>query len=366
MPSASALRKSGPTGWPEPLHAMWRRLTAGPAPAHAPVTLQLALQGGGAHGAFTWGVLDRLLRDPSLSFDAISGSSAGAMNAVVMAAGWQQGGRSGARQALDRFWTTVGEQLPAELAELLGLSMPGGTSMGALMRQMLSTLTPQQVNPLDHNPLRDILVDQIDFDGLRRGSPFALYIAATQVRTGRLRLFREHELTVDHLLASACLPTLHHTISIDGEAYWDGGLSANPALFPLIREGHSPDVLMVLLTPPEDEVAIDSRRDIDVRLTSLAFSTHLMRELQMIDLLQRQARHVRWPSRQERLLRDLRLHWIDVRDAEPLREHETKLLAYGPFLQQLRELGEAHAHRWLQQHRGALGQRGTFDLSALG
>ena len=361
-----AMLKSAPEGWPQPLHTMWRRLTSRTQPSPERVTLQLALQGGGAHGAFTWGVLDRLLRENSLSFDAISGSSAGAMNAVVMAWGWQQGGRSGARQALDRFWGAVGEQLPAELAELMGLEMPGGASMGAVMRQMLSGLTPQQVNPLDHNPLRDILSEQIDFAALQRGSPFALYIAATQVRTGQLKLFREHELTVDHLLASACLPTLHHTITVDGEAYWDGGLSANPAIFPLIREGHSADVLMVLLTPPEDSVALSNRRDIDVRLSSLAFSTHLMRELQMIELMQRQARQARWPSRQERLLRDLRLHWIDVRDAEPLREHDTKLLAYGPFLQQLRELGEQHAHRWLQQHRGDLGRHSTFELGVMG
>jgi len=352
-----------------PLREAWQRLRPKrptlPPTLGGPRRLQLALQGGGAHGAFTWGVLDRLLRDSHIEFEAISGSSAGAMNAAVLASGWQSGGRKGARRALDRFWGTVGEQMPESVARLMGLELPTGSSVGRLMQNWIKQLTPQQLNPMDHNPLRDILVEQIDFERLRRASPCRLHIAATQVRTGRLRLFREHELTVDHLLASACLPTLHHTIVIDGEAYWDGAFSANPALFPLIAEGHARDVLMVLLSPPESGVVLDTREAIDQKLSALAFSTHLMRELDMIERLQRQAQRTWWPSPLERRLRDLRLHWIDVSEVEALRAHDTKLLACTPFLEELRELGEQCASKWLRQHRYNVGARASFDFSLL-
>ena len=351
--------------WPQAVPTALQRLRTAFTPQARPTPVQLALQGGGAHGAFTWGVLDHLLRDQHLSIDGVSGSSAGAMNAVVMAEGWRRGGRAGARKALKDFWSAVGEQIPASMASVLGLEMAGGATVATMMRDLLANLSPQQLNPLDHNPLRDILLEQVDFEALRRDCPFALYIAATHVRTGRLRLFREHELTVDHLLASACLPTLHHTVIIDGEAYWDGGLAANPALFPLIANGHSPDVLMVLLSAPDPELTLDNRREIDQRLTGLAFCTHLMRELEMIELLKRRAHRAWWPSRQERQLRDLRLHWIDVREIDALRAHDTKLLAYTPFLQELRELGRQCARRWHQEHRDSLGRHGSFEMSVL-
>jgi NTE family protein len=218
---------------------------------------------------------------------------------------------------------------------------------------------------MDHNPLRDILVEQIDFEALREHAPFRLHIAATQVRTGRLKLFRERELTVDHLLASACLPTLHHTVMIDGEAYWDGAFSANPALFPLIEHGHSRDLLLVLLNPPDSAVAIDSRTAIDNKLSSLAFSTHLMRELDMIERLQARSQRAWFPSPMERRLRDLRLHWIDVCEVDALRHHDTKLLACTPFLLELKELGDACAAKWLRQHRQNVGRQASFDHRVL-
>lgn len=351
------------------LREVWQRLRptppAWPAAWGGSRVLQLALQGGGAHGAFTWGVLDRLLRDSSIEFEAISGSSAGAMNAAVMASGWQRGGRKGARRALDQFWGAVGEQMPESVARLMGLELPMGASVSRLMQHWIKQLTPQMLNPLDHNPLRDILLEQVDFEDLRKHPPFRLHIAATQVRTGRLKLFREHELTVDHLLASACLPTLHHTVVIDGEAYWDGAFSANPALFPLIEKGQSTDLLLVLLNPPDTAVTLDNRQAIDHKLSSLAFSTHLMRELDMIERLQRQARRAWWPSPMERRLRELRLHWIDVSKVDALRGHDTKLLACTPFLEELRDLGDACASKWLRQHRHSVGARSSFHQQLL-
>ena len=335
---------------------------AAPASSPRPLHMQLALQGGGAHGAFTWGVLDRLLEERWLSFDGISGSSAGAMNAVAMAAGWLNGGRDGAREALDRFWGEIGEQMPRLMTQVSGMELGGAAALMGWLKQWTSQMTPSQLNPMGIDPLREIVSKQIDFERLREASPFQLHIAATHVRSGRLHLFRERELTAEHVLASACLPTLHHTVMIDGEAYWDGGFSANPALFPLIKGSAPRDLLMVLLTPPTPELCLDTRQDIDQHIAGLAFSTHLLRELEMIRMLRRRAKAALWPTRQERMLRELRLHWIDISSVDLLRNQETKLWACTPFLEELKEQGRAHAEFWLMQHRDDLGQRPTFDL----
>lgn len=354
--------------WAGAIGEVWakasRRETDAQAPSavRQPLNMQLALQGGGAHGAFTWGVLDRLLEERWLGFEGISGSSAGAMNAVVMASGWLAGGREGAREALDRLWGEVGEQMPRLMTEVAGMELGGASAMMSWLKQWTSQLTPSQLNPLGLDPLGEIVRAQIDFEGLREASPFQLYIAATHVRSGRLRLFRERELTADHVLASACLPTLHHTVMIDGEAYWDGGFSANPALFPLIKANAPRDLLMVLLTPPTPELSLDTRQDIDQHVAGLAFSTHLLRELEMIRMLRRRAKAALWPTRQERMLRELRLHWIDISSVDMLRSQETKLWACTPFLEELKGLGRAHAEYWLMQHRDDLGHRPTFDL----
>lgn len=216
-----------------------------------PPRLNMALQGGGAHGAFTWGVLDALLEDEGIRFEGISGSSAGAMNAVVLANGWLEGGRDGARQALKDFWTAVGRQLPPALV-VQGQSEAIDLSPGAkLLAHWAGYFSPSQLNPFDLNPLRVLLESQVDFEALRAASPFKLFIGATQASTGKLRVFREHELTVDMLLASACLPKIHHAAEIDGEAWWDGEYSANPAVFPLFYEWDARDVLLVLPGPAE-------------------------------------------------------------------------------------------------------------------
>lgn len=211
-----------------------------------PLPLNLALQGGGAHGAFTWGVLDALLEDGRFKFDGISGTSAGAMNALCVGHGLMTGGNDGARLALNDFWTTIGQQSP--------FSPPPEASAGMapalkLMLQWTDYLSPEQLNPLDLNPLRDLLTEKFDFARLRRDCPVKLFIAATHANSGKLRVFRNAELSVDTLLASACLPTIHRTVMIDGEPYWDGGYSANPAVFPLLYQCEAQDILLVLLTP---------------------------------------------------------------------------------------------------------------------
>jgi NTE family protein len=233
-----------------------------------PQVLNVALQGGGSHGAFTWGVLDRLLEDERIHIDGISGASAGAMNAAVLAYGLTTGGRQGARRALVDFWTSVAAKVPSPLAESLVF--------------LARFLSPAQSNPLNLNPLRDILEAQVDFKRLRAGSAARLFIAATNVRTGMPRLFRTHEVTADVVLASACLPWIHRTVEIDGEAYWDGGLSANPPVRPLLYECKARDIVLVLLQPARKPSLPRTADEIWSRLTEMGFSSALHAELEGI------------------------------------------------------------------------------------
>src|SRR5450830_1026228 len=182
--------------------------------------LNLALQGGGAHGAFTWGVLDALLEEPSIDFEALSGSSAGAVNAVVMTQGWIQGGRAGARVALSNFWLEVGQQIPWPMVTQGQGDTMSLTPATRVLAQWMGLFSPAHLNPLGLNPLRDLLDKHLDFESIRSSSPFRLYVGATHVNTGKLHLFREHELQLDMVLASACLPRIHHTVAINGEQYW--------------------------------------------------------------------------------------------------------------------------------------------------
>ncbi|MDN0073476.1 patatin-like phospholipase family protein [Crenobacter sp. SG2303] len=302
--------------------------------------VSLALQGGGAHGAFTWGVLDHLLEDGRVEFDGVSGTSAGAMNAVLLADGLQRGGRDGAREALARFWLAVSASLPFDLA--FGWDAESVTLAPALklMRQWSHYFSPYQLNPFDHNPLRDIVVEQIDFERLRVQSPVRLFIAATQANSGKLRLFRHHELTAEALLASACLPTLHHAVEIDGEPYWDGAYAANPAVFPLFYECRSDDIMLVLLTPLQHENTPRSAQEIRDRALEIAFSSSFLHEMRAFARLQAFARRQVLPiGRLERRLARSKFHVVDAQDFMRRLASETKLVAHLPFLESLRDLG---------------------------
>jgi NTE family protein len=338
--------------------ALLKRLTR-PSPAK----LNLALQGGGAHGAFTWGVLDALLEDPSIKFEGLSGSSAGAMNAVVLADGWMKGGREGARQGLTDFWTEVGRQMPwATMTRGEGdeISL---SPVSKMLTNWAGYFSPAQLNPFALNPLRDLLTRQVDFARLRESSPFKLFVGATEVSTGKLRVFREYELTVDMLLASACLPKIHHAVEIDGEPYWDGGYSANPAVFPLFYDCDSRDVLLVLLSPFRREGTPHTVEEIEARIVELAFSANFMREMRMFA----QATEFASPTfmtwgRLERRLQKMRFHMVDSSQLVSLQRSETKLLAHGPFLEMLCEQGRERAANWLGAHAGAIGHRATVEL----
>ena len=325
--------------------------------------LNLALQGGGAHGAFTWGVLDALLADPRIRFEGLSGSSAGAMNAVVLADGWAKGGREGARAGLDAFWGAIGRQIPAAMVTQAAGDAISLSPASKLMAQWAGHFSPSQLNPFELNPLRDLLARQIDFERLRAASPFKLFIGTTHANSGKLRVFREHDLSVDVLLASACLPRIHHAVEIDGEPYWDGGYSANPAVFPLFYDCAARDVLLVLLAPLRREGTPRSVDEIEARILELGFGANFMREMRMFALATAFASTSFLPfGRLERRLRQMRFHMIDSSGVPELQRTETQVLAHGPFLERLRDAGRERAATWVATHAGDVGRRPTLDL----
>ena len=332
-------------------------------------SLSLALQGGGAHGAYTWGVLDRLL-EAGIRIDGISGTSAGAMNAVALAHGWTAGGADGARAALADFWQAVGDSVPfhVELLNSLNSTTDGAlpTPMNVMMGFM-RLFSPYQLNPFELNPLRDVVRAQFDFERLRRDCPLKLFIAATTVRTGKVRLFHTAELSEAALLASACLPTLHHAVEIDGEHYWDGGFTANPAIYPLLYECTAPDILMVLLNPLQRDDAPRSAEDISARSMELSFSTTFLREMRMIaHARQYIAETAGWMplGRLERKLVGQRFHLIEARELAEAGS-ASKLNAASGFLTELHTLGRSRADEWLRKQYRHVGRKETVDVARL-
>ena len=328
---------------------------------HRPTPITLALQGGGAHGAFTWGVLDRLLEDGRFPISAISGTSAGAVNAVALASGLLDAGNDGARAALARMWQAMSGRVQFDPFLLGSADKPSMVPAARAWMQWARLWSPQQLNPLGLNPLRDVLVEQIDFERLRAQSKVRLFIAATHANSGRLRLFGNAELSADAVLASACLPTLQPSVMIDGEPYWDGGYSANPALFPLVRSGVA-DLLIVWLSPLAYDRAPVSAQDIRERALEFAFNATFLREAHMLADLCAGARSSGWPF--GRLAR-LRMHLIDAHDALGALAQETKLITHGPFLHSLRDRGRERATLWLEGAARRVGKASSVDLAAM-
>jgi NTE family protein len=334
--------------------------------------ITLALQGGGSHGAFTWGVLDRLLEDERIEMEGISGASAGAMNAVVLAHGLTVGGRDGARQALKDFWTGIASKAPfSSLPDYLQApaNLAAQSDLPPAYKALLPLLrffSPYQLNPLDINPLRDVLAKQIDFERLREQCPVKLFIATTQVSTGTLKLFRNKQLTLEVLLASACLPALHHAVEIDGEAYWDGGLAANPPLFPLLHKCRARDVMVVLLHPQPRRQLPTTADDIWYRLSEMSFSSTFFTELQGVLLAQREARRG-WFSfgRLEKRLRHLNMHVIESQELMSQLSSYSKLNAHPAFINGLHDEGRLRAETWLEKNFEQLGVRSSFSLARL-
>lgn len=330
------------------------------------VLIDLALQGGGSHGAFTWGVLDRLMDEPRLRIDAISGTSAGAMNAVVLAGGFAADGPAGAKSALNAFWRRVADAAQFSLVRRSPLDVLLGrwtldTSPFYLAFDLASRVfSPYDLNYAGANPLRRILAESVDFAQLA-GSPIRLFVTATNVHTGRGRVFRNAELTPDVLLASACLPTLFHAIEIDGEPYWDGGYSGNPTITPLVRESDAHDTLLVAVNPVERPGTPRSARDILNRLNEVSFNATLLKELRMIALLRRVADA---GSTEGRNWAEMRIHLIASKALAELGA-SSKFNAEWSFLCMLRDEGRRAAEAFLKTDGGNIGKRSSIDLDVL-
>ena len=334
-------------------------------PTRAPQPLSLALQGGGAHGAYTWGVLEALLEHTSHRIAAISGTSAGAVNAVVLAHGLVESGHTGARAALEGFWNALGRSVSWEATGMIGATGDRLTPAGRMMLQWASMFSPTQVNPMRIDPLRDLLAKTVDFDRLRRQRDVRLFIAATHANSGRLRVFGNAELTIDVVLASACLPTLQRAVSIDGEPYWDGGYSANPALFPLVHDVAVRDVLVVMLSPWTIGATPESAGEIRARAVEIAFNAAFLREMHWLASATDMAREAWLPGPLERRLRSLRWHLIDGHDDLSILPDESKLLAHPQLLSKLRDAGHVRTTNWLEQHGASIGKTGSADLQRL-
>jgi len=328
--------------------------------------VDLALQGGGAHGAFTWGVLDRLLEESWLTIEGISGTSAGAMNAAVMAAALGKAGRAGARQALEAFWRRVSQAATfSPLRRSLIDVLLGRWSLDHSPAYIAFDLMARVFSPYDlafggANPLSSVLAQSIDFACLAT-APIKLFITATNVRTGRPRIFRNNELSAEVLLASACLPALFRAVEIDGEAYWDGGYSGNPTMTPLVQECESDDTILVAINPVERPGVPRSARDILNRLNEVSFNAVLLKELRMMALLRKvasanDAEVAHWSR--------MRMHMIRS-DMMVELGSSSKLNAEWAFLTMLRDEGRRAADTFLAAHGVDLGQRSTLDIDRL-
>ena len=333
--------------------------------------LNIALQGGGSHGAFAWGILDGLLEEDRFDIAAITATSAGAMNAVVCADGLRTGGNAGAREALARFWqkisTTRGPFSPVSLNAIRKAFDPFGLFKAASFQwfdALTSVASPYEFNPWNFNPLRDSLQDVVDFEGLTKDPPFKLFIAATNVKSGRAKVFRTHEVSADVTLASACLPYLFQAVEVNGEAYWDGGYMANPALWPLFYEPGLPDDLLLCALNPQtlDTVPKTSAAIMD-RLNEITFNASLIAELRAIAFVQRLLEDAEMGDKLKDRYRDVKVHAIKADDALKGLGAASKFNTDWDFLTGLRDQGRAAWQAWSSQCAAAVGHHSTVDLA---
>jgi NTE family protein len=323
--------------------------------------ITLALQGGGTHGAFTWGVLDRLLEETDLRITGISGTSAGAMNAAVLADGFDKGGTDLAKDKLSNFWKAMSElgSFSPYQSPLFNPTWTGWSPMSLFFDAVSRFASPYQFNPFNINPLKKVLEDTIDYDCLRNCHSIKLFISATNVRTNRLRIFTSREISPQVLLASACLPELHHAIEINGDAYWDGGFMGNPTLEPLLHNCHSSDVIVVQLNPIQRESIPKTARDIAERQKEITLNASLMREIRNIAYINRAAElddtnAPRWAT--------IYLHQISAQEVTRDLSTASKFDTSWPFLTRLRDHGRDYAEAWLTENKRHLSKKTTLPL----
>jgi NTE family protein len=333
--------------------------------------INLALQGGGAHGAFTWGVLETLLKDPRIQVEGISGTSAGTMNALCFAYGLTTGGVQGALDVLENFWRRVSQvgqrynllrHMPfvgpqddvakSQLTQMVYSAMDGWTRL----------FSPYQFNPLDVNPLRDILAETIDFEVLRQCDKTQLFISTTHVRTGNVKVFATHEISLDVAMASACLPQLYQSVAVDGEYYWDGGFMGNPALFPFNDHTESQDLLIVHINPIVREEVPTSAHGITNRLNEITFNASLLKDLRAIAFVQKLLDQGWIKDEYRDRLKYYFVHSLRADEAMKAFSVASKFDTSWSFLNYLRDKGREEMQAWLEAHFDSIGQRSTVDL----
>jgi len=333
--------------------------------------INLALQGGGAHGAFTWGVLDHVLEDGRLAVEGISGSSAGAINAVMLADGLARGGPEEARKRLGEFWraTSLGGNLPAlqrSVVERLFSFMPlEGTPAQAWFDAMARYFSPYDLNPLNINPLKDLIERFVDFEAVRKCTDLQLFISATNVHTGRLHIFPRDKISADAVMASACLPFLFRAVEIDGAPYWDGGYLGNPVIFPFFRSTETEDVLIVQINPLMRHTTPTSAKEIMNRVNEITFNSSLLSEYRAIEFVSRlidQGRLPRGTGPGE--YRRINVHRVVLDGEGKAYTADSKLSTDYDFFEMLRDNGRRAARRFLAAHFDDIGSQSTVDLRA--
>ncbi len=330
--------------------------------------VNLALQGGGAHGAFTWGVLDFLLEDGRLRIAGVSGTSAGAMNAVALADGYTRAGPEGARAALDEFWRSMSasaSHTPLQRTPMDHVTGNWGLENNPFyhfMNALTGVASPYQLNPLNINPLRDLVEESVDFEMVRKCTAFELFISATNVETGRVRVFPREHLTADMVMASACLPHLYQAVEIDGVPYWDGGYMGNPALFPLYGKTGTDDIIVVQINPVERKGTPRTAQEIQNRMNEISFNASLLKEFRAIDFVDRLIR-------QDKLsvdhYRPVKVHLIENEGALKPMGASSKMNVEWAFLTRLRDIGRETAAAWLDSCFDRIGEESTVDLRAM-
>ncbi|ACB95364.1 patatin-like phospholipase family protein [Beijerinckia indica] len=329
--------------------------------------INLALQGGGSHGAFAWGVLDRLLEDERIDFDGISATSVGAVNATVLAYGLAVGGRTGARQALTNFWhhlaylASLSPLQPTLFDRLMGNHSLDKSPVFVQFDLLTRLFSPYQFNPFNINPLRSILCDTVDFDAIRKPHcPIKLFLSATNVRTGKIRVFDNEEIGPDAVLASACLPFLFQAIEIDGEYFWDGGYMGNPAIFPLIYNCESRDVVIVHINPIERPDVPKTAGEILNRINEISFNSSLMREMRSVCFV---TKLIEEQKILDNTMKRMLIHSIEADDVMRTMSAGSKLNADWDQVNKLMNVGRERADAWLAAHFGQLGRESTIDIS---
>jgi NTE family protein len=331
----------------------------------APKYINFALQGGGSHGAYTWGVIERFLEEEDLEIEAISGTSAGAMNAAVLVNGYAKGGRDGAKELLEKFWRRISDAAAfSPMAKTPIERMMTGWNMDSSPTYhwfdvMSRIFSPYELNPLNVNPLKHILDDMLDMKLYLDDSAIKLFVTATHVRSGQARVFGNKEITSDVLLASSCIPLMFQAVPVNGEFYWDGGYMGNPAIWPIIYHSRSEDVVLVQINPIHNETIPKSAPEIINRLNEITFNSSLIAEMRAIDFVSRLIQRNKLSQDQ---YKDMRMHLVYSPDEMAHLNASSKMNADWDFFLYLREIGRAAADKWLRKNKAQIGVKSTLDI----